>query len=121
MKIRFVLVVLVVLSFACDFESWLPYPTMTTPPTMTTLVTVSDNTPQPTLEILTVTAVQALNIRSGPGKQYPTVRDEPLPNGASLVSLGNCQHTDSGWWLKIRYDDLEGYVNQKYVSEQVCK
>ena len=88
-----------------------------TPSVLAVYTPIASTTPSP---IITVTAVQALNIRSGPGKQYPTVSD-PLPTGSALVSLGNCQHTDSGWWLNVMYGKIGGYVNQTYVSEQVCK
>jgi len=75
--------------------------------------------PQPTLSLVTVTAVQALNLRAAAGI-HAHILDQ-LPSGTSLVVVGNCQYQDGGWWVNVMAGKIDGWVNQAYISAEVCQ
>jgi uncharacterized protein YraI len=74
--------------------------------------------PQPTLSFVTVTAVQALNLRAAAGV-HAHILDQ-LPSGTSLVVVGNCQY-QGGWWVKVMAGKMAGWVSQAYISAEVCQ
>lgn len=57
----------------------------------------------------------ALNIRAGPGTQYPSV--EKLANGfAGIQVLGPPVANGPDQWVQIRVADTQGWVNAKYLQ-----
>src|SRR5262245_34408042 len=54
-------------------------------------------------------AVSDLNIRSGPGAQYPLAGRIP---GGSTVEASNC----GGGWCTVRWGRRSGYVNQSFLD-----
>jgi uncharacterized protein YraI len=54
-------------------------------------------------------AVSDLNIRSGPGAQYPVAGRIP---GGSTVEASNC----GGSWCTVRWGGRSGYVNQSFLD-----
>ena len=59
-----------------------------------------------------VTAKDSLNVRTGPGKEYDSVGKLYEGNSVSVISV-------EGEWLKIEYQNLEGFVASQYVNYQV--
>ena len=81
---------------------------------------VASSTPAPTENALvTVTAVEALNLRASAGIHAHIL--EVLPTGTELYVLGNCTY-DNGYWVNVVTEDREaGWVNQTYLSERICE
>ncbi len=59
-----------------------------------------------------------LNIRTGPGTQYPALAEGPLPRNTRLQAL-----TDAGTWMQIDVldeirgvRDIQGWVNKRYIT-----
>lgn len=75
-------------------------------------------TPQPIFSVVTVTAVQALNLRAADGIHAHILA--PLPSGTSLVVVGGCQYQDGSWWVNVMAGKVGGWVNQTYISAEVC-
>lgn len=59
-----------------------------------------------------------LNVRSGPGSQYPSLEGSPLPRGAKLAKLAE----QDGWFKVDVLDivngvmDLQGWVHGRYIE-----
>lgn len=53
-----------------------------------------------------------LNIRSGPGADYPVLGSIP-PNGTGVICVGPCQ----GRWCRIEWRGAEGWTNTRYLAE----
>lgn len=77
-------------------ESVLPTPTVPPP-------TPAEPTATPTPEGVMVTVLQNMNVRSGPGTNYPVIGAGKV--GQSTQVLGR---NDDGTWLKIEYPSADG-------------
>jgi N-acetylmuramoyl-L-alanine amidase len=60
-----------------------------------------------------------VNIRSGPGTQYPTLNEGPLPKNARLQMLG-----EDGTWMQVdvldevrSVMDIQGWVHKRFVTK----
>ena len=129
------LVLAVLLLTSCDYQSMLAIHPMATEglpasiPTQTALlvpvahVMAVTEQPSPTAlatpSLVTVTAVQALNLRAA-ASIHAHILDQ-LPSGTSLVVVGNCQYQDGGWWVNVMAGKIGGWVNQAYISAEVCQ
>jgi acid phosphatase family membrane protein YuiD len=67
---------------------------------------------------VTVTAVEALNLRAAAGIHAHILTQ--LPSGTSLVVVGNCRYQDGSWWVNVMAGKVGGWVNQTYISAEVC-
>lgn len=91
-----------------------PAPTVTAP----TFQAGTSETPTPTPLIIpawnncTVTAAEALNLRSGPGTKY-TVK-YVLKAGETVTRLPT---TNGDWWKVATQDDLTGWIHSKFCKE----
>ena len=52
-----------------------------------------------------------LNVRSGPSLSHKIVRG--LPRNTRVEVLN-----DTGTWWKVKYENIEGYVNSKYLRRE---
>ena len=55
------------------------------------------------------TAESSLNVRSGPGTQYPVV--DTIPAGGA-VDVGNC----TGSWCRVSFSGGYGFANRSYLA-----
>jgi uncharacterized protein YgiM (DUF1202 family) len=112
-----------VFCLACDFLAVPPsYIENPTPQALSTLKNArlsASAEPAPTENALvTVTAVEALNLRASAGIHAHIL--EVLPTGTELYVLGNCTY-DNGYWVNVVTEDREaGWVNTQYISGEVC-
>jgi serine/threonine-protein kinase len=92
----------------------LPQPTATQPPTREPATTVAPtNTSAPTAtQPVAVVGGQALNVRSGPGTDYPVVGQ--LSRGARAEISG--RNADSSWWQVVLASGAEGWVLASLVT-----
>lgn len=74
---------------------------------------IAITTPQ---EFVTVTAIEALNLRAAPDGHILT----QILTDESLEYLGKCQTTESGHWLNVMYGKIGGWVNEAYVDKEIC-
>lgn len=90
-------------------------PTSTPEPTVTLPATPS---PRADLPVVTVTALQNLNVRAGPGTGEIVVG--VLDTGDQVQTTGHC--TDTGWIeISFIWDTGEkGWVHSQYVTEGAC-
>jgi len=116
MNIRYIkraiilLVVLAVTLVACSKEPELP------PPAMTMEATVIPPPPDPGEPTATVIAKNGLNVRTGPGLEYPVIG--VAPSGITLEVVGVSQ--DRTWWV-INIPGAPGnygWVSEEYVEVQ---
>lgn len=63
-----------------------------------------------------VTASEALNVRTGPAVTYPLTFY--LVAESTVEIVGEC--TVNGW-VKIEYQDRQGWVNADYLNGSVCE
>lgn len=63
------------------------------------------HSPAPTVTL----SYGTLNLRSGPGLEYPIIGS--IPNGHSIELLG-----ESGDWYRVRHNGQEGYVSKVFVT-----
>jgi hypothetical protein len=56
-----------------------------------------------------------LNVRVGPGKEYSSMTK--LAHGDQLTRIGEGQSADGGQWAHVRFGSVEGWVNQKLISD----
>jgi len=59
-----------------------------------------------------------LNIRSGPGVTFPIVGELKLAT-ADLRATGDGQVVGNSLWLPIQHNDASGWVNSRYLVEEV--
>ena len=111
----------VCVSLACELQPLPIYVTISTPYSEYFTKQVGATlTPQPT--VLTVTAVQALNLRSCASKHCPSLTQ--LLSGASLVVVPDqpCKQDEYGeWWVNVIYEKTGGWVNENFVSKDICQ
>lgn len=109
MRRRLVLIVLAFSALACYTSSALVEQQPTEQPTQTPVL--------PTDEALAVvTAIQALNVRTGPAVTYPTT--SYLLAGWRVEIVSDCV---SGW-VQVEYDGKRGWVNADYLNDgSVCE
>jgi serine/threonine protein kinase/uncharacterized protein YraI len=88
-----------------------PRPTGTL--TSTTLPSATSTaTPQPTVIFKAIVAVEAANVRSGPGTAFAIV--ESLPLGTELTVTGRSQ--DGSWLIVLLDDGQEGWISLSVVA-----
>lgn len=64
-----------------------------------------------------VVSAAGLNVRSGPGRQYSTVRNQPLTQGEHVSGIGEATSTENGRWQYVRLQDgAYGYVNARNLK-----
>ena len=108
-------------AFASAGQSILLTATVTAqlPPMTTTPITVGDDFP--IYKVQFVSRDDSLNIRSGPGAQYPIVAT--AYNGDELQGLGMTKSSDGSIWVPVQrlYPDpkLSGWVNRQFAVPQV--
>ena len=62
----------------------------------------------------TVVGVQEINVRSGPGMNYPTIAK--LRNGTSGIQvLGNPVMNEKTEWVRVHFGELQGWMCNKYL------
>ena len=109
MRRRLVLIVLAFSTIACYTSSALVEQQPTEQPTQPAVL--------PTDQALAVvTAIQALNVRTGPAVTYPTI--SYLLSGWRVEIVSDCV---SGW-VQVEYDGKRGWVNADYLNDgSVCE
>ena len=106
----FLLFILAIALVACSKDPDLP------PPAMTMEATVIPPTPEPGDPMATVLAPKGLNVRTGPGVEYPIIG--VAPSGITLEVVGVSQ--DSTWWV-VNIPGAPGnygWVSEEYVEVQ---
>ncbi len=113
-----------------------PEPTATettTPPSPTSSVTASPMatetlTPTPegtplatpipgTYAVIGVDLDDTLNVRAGPGTDHPVAATIP-PYGTGVTVTGDGVQVGRSVWVPVRYGDLEGWANSRYLAQQ---
>lgn len=56
-----------------------------------------------------------LNVRVCPGSEYTAITK--LAHGDQLTRIGEGQSADGGQWARVRFGSVEGWVNQKLISD----
>jgi uncharacterized protein YgiM (DUF1202 family) len=91
-----------------------PLPTFTYTPTLTLIPPTTTDTPMPSLTptvVGIVSAVQAINVREGPGTEYDILI--ALPAGTGVEIIGQSPDFE---WLNIRLDDgREGWISEQFI------
>ena len=109
-RLVILLIMLMIAVVACKKEPELP------PPAMTMEATVIPPTPEPDDPTATVIAPKGLNVRTGPGVEYPIIG--VAPNGITLEVVGVSQ--DRTWWV-VNIPGAPGnygWVSEEYVEVQ---
>lgn len=70
-------------------------------------------TPPPAATAYTVTAIDTVNIRSGPGTANAVIGQLPIRTTASIVG----RNSDATWW-QINFAGITGWVSSRYVALQ---
>jgi hypothetical protein len=60
----------------------------------------------------------ALNVRTGPGVEYPIAGEIPF-DGKDVAITGVAIGVGSSRWVPVRYREVTGWVNMKYIQPQV--
>jgi hypothetical protein len=68
-----------------------------------------------TFRIVNVASDDTLNVRSGPGVNNPVVGEIP-PNGTGIEITGEPVVVDPSPWVPVRYGNLEGWVNLRFLE-----
>ncbi|MDM8565919.1 serine/threonine protein kinase [Candidatus Halobeggiatoa sp. HSG11] len=73
-------------------------------------------------KVTNVTPTDILNVREFAGTMNDIVGEIP-PFGLCIEYLGNFRFRKGGLWVKIRYDNIEGWVHSHYLhaNEQNCE
>lgn len=80
--------------------------------------TVEDDAPAGTHQVIFVEPDDSLNVRSSPGTESEIVG--AIPAGASNITLDSYSRRPGlEQWASITYNDLTGWVNTAYLTEQV--
>lgn len=67
--------------------------------------------------VVNVQSDDVLNIRSGPGVQYPISGFIP-PSGTNIQITGVSMYVNESLWVPIMYKEVTGWVNKYYLAEQ---
>lgn len=71
----------------------------------------------PLFLVTDVSSNDSLNVRSGPSTNFGIVGRIPY-NGQNIELRGPGQITNNHLWLPVRFDELKGWVNSRYLAEQ---
>lgn len=93
-----------------------PLPTFTYTPTLTLVPPTTTNTPTPSMTptvVGIISAVQAINVRSGPGTEFEVIRALPAGTGVQIIGLS----PDYEWYNIRLLDDegTEGWIAVRFV------
>lgn len=67
------------------------------------------------LGVVGVAHDDVLNVRSGPGVEYPVV-GELAPTADHVVAIGETRHIPGAFWIRVEGAGAEGWVNLTYVA-----
>lgn len=82
-----------------------------------TVTTQSATPAQPTFRVVNISLGDSLNLRQGPGSNYPTVAT--LPAGLRGITLGARRFSNGGTiWREVSIAGYAGYVNETYLEAE---
>jgi uncharacterized protein YraI len=70
-------------------------------------------------QVVNVRSNDSLSVRLGPGIDYKKIY-QLRPNATGIEVTGGAEKVGRSYWVPIKYNYIQGWVNSRYIQEQDC-